>query len=219
MEKGKSGFIFFILVAALLECYGIWCLFSGIGALTNKADGNLFDSEAVNTNVSGEAFFAAEVCEYKHSINFIPVGTEHYYVVLDKSGTNYCIVRAKKSWFENNFDSDGFAVRNVVLEGRVTKYQSKVKDMIEKYNQSLAENNIQFNTSNYIDLLYAGYAWCKVIGGVLLLAGFLLAIYIICVKKPQNHPMGYKSVQPFGNISLIMYLIGVILCFWVLMFY
>ena len=219
MEKGKSGFIIFILGLALFECYGIWCLITGIGALTNKATGNLFDNETVNTYVSGEAFFAAEVCEYKHSINFIPGGTEHYYVVLDKNEINYCIVRAKKSWYEDNFDSNGFAVKNVVLEGRVTKYQSKVKDMIEQYNQSLAENGIQFNTSNYIDLSYTGFAWCKVIGGVSLLVGFLMAVYIICVKKPQNHPMGYKSVQPFGGISVILYCIGVILCAWVLMFY
>lgn len=219
MEKGKSGLIICILVLALLECYGIWCLITGIGALTNKTTGNIFDSETVNTYVSGEAFFAARVCEYKHSINFIPAGTERYYAVLDESGTNYCIVRANKSWYKNNFDSKGFAVKKVVLEGRVTKYQSKVKNMIEQYNQSLPENVIQFNTSNYIDLSYVGFAWCKVIGGVLLLAGFLMAVYIICVKKPQNHPMGYKSVQPFGGISIIMYLIGLILCSWVLMFY
>lgn len=217
MEKGKSGFI--ILVLALFECYGIWCLITGIGALTNKTTGNLFDNETVNTYVSGEAFFAAGVCEYKHSINYIPVGTEHYYVILDESGTKYCIVRANKSWYEDNFDSKGFAVKNVVLEGRVTKYQSDVKNMIEQYNQSLAENGIQFNTSNYIDLSYKGFAWCKVIGGVLLSAGFLMIVYIICAKKPQNHPAGYKSVQPLGNISAIMYSIGLVLCSWFLMFY
>lgn len=219
MEKGKSGFIIFILGLALFQCYGIWCLITGIGALTNKTTGNLFDNETVNTYVSGEAIFAARVCEYKHSINYIPVGTEHYYVILDESGTKYCIVRANKSWYKDNFDSNGFAVKNVVLKGKVTKYQSDVKKMIEQYNQSLAENGIQFNTSNYIDLSYKGFAWCKVIGGVLLSAGFLMVVYIICVKKPQNHPMGYKSVQPFGGISIIMYFIGFILCSWILMFY
>lgn len=138
---------------------------------------------------------------------------------MDESGTKYCIVRANKSWYKDNFDSKGFAVKNVVLEGRVTKYQSDVKKMIEQYNQSLAENGIQFNTSNYIDLSYKAFAWCKVIGRVLLSAGFLMVVYIICVKKPQNHPMGYKSVQPFGGISLIMYFIGFLLCSWILMFY
>ncbi|MCM1398863.1 MAG: hypothetical protein NC225_05200 [Clostridium sp.] len=232
MKKEKTRFIFLILLMVFIECYGIWCLITGIGALASKTTGNLFDNEAVNTYVSGETAFAAKVCEYKHSINFIPVGTEYYYAVVDESGTNYCIVRANKSWYKDNFGSNGFAAQKVVLEGRITKYQSKVKNLIEQHNIDLAENGIQFNTSNYVDLSYAGFAWCKVIGGAFLLAGFLMAVYIIRVKKPQDHPMeyksvqpsglnslGYKSVQPFGFISIMMYLIGCILCFWILMFY
>ncbi|MCM1082509.1 MAG: hypothetical protein NC428_03440 [Clostridium sp.] len=211
MKKEKSGFIFLIILMVLIECYGIWCLITGIGALASKPTGNLFDREAVNTYVSGEAVFAAEVCEYKHSINFIPVGTEHYYAVIDESGTNYCIVRANKSWYKDNFDSNGFAVKKVALKGKMTKYQSKVKNMIEQYNTSLIGTGIQFNTSNYVDLSYVGFAWCKVIGGVFLMAGFLIGVYIICRKKPQNRPMGY--------ISIILYLIGFVLCVWILMFF
>lgn len=156
----------------------IMCIRSGIMNLVGAGDAELFSNAPLRAHVSGEVMFATKMCEYKHTLNgLIPIGTEHYYFVIDKNGENYCVVRAKKSWYEENFDSDGFATQGVEITGIVTKVASGLESTFNEFNAENAELGIKISTENFVDILGYRFAWENVIAGVLFILGLMIVFW------------------------------------------
>ena len=94
-EKAKN--IFLILLVVMFIGY---LLVTAILDLTNKKD--LY-------SVHGD--YGVEIMEVEHSINgLIPVGTEHFYLLMDSATGQAVVVNGSASWFKRNFDDAGKAL-------------------------------------------------------------------------------------------------------------
>ena len=94
-EKAKN--IFLLLLVLMFIGY---LLVTAILDLTNRKD--LY-------SVHGDR--GMEIMEVEHAINgLIPVGKEHFYLLMDSATGQACIVNGSASWFRKNFGADGRAL-------------------------------------------------------------------------------------------------------------
>lgn len=170
-----TAFLIFIFAASV-----IWCLSFGIMNLIGAGEAELCADAPRRTHVSGKVIFASKVCEYSHTLNgLIPLGTEHYYLVLDENGEDYCLVRAKESWYETYFDSNGFPSQGEEIEiyGIVTAVAPGLKSTFDKFNAENAEAGIEINPEKYVDMMGYSLAWESIITGILFVAGVLVVVW------------------------------------------
>ena len=94
-EKAKN--IFLLLLVLMFIGY---LLVTAILDLTNRK--HLY-------SVHGDR--GMEIMEVEHAINgLIPVGKEHFYLLMDSATGQACIVNGSASWFRKNFGADGRAL-------------------------------------------------------------------------------------------------------------
>ena len=95
--KKKAQNIFLILLVLMFVGY---LLVTGIGDLVNQKD--LYTIHADQ---------GVEIMEVEHSINgLIPIGSEHYYFLLDTATGRACIVNGSEGWYKRNFNAEGLAL-------------------------------------------------------------------------------------------------------------
>lgn len=98
----------------------------------------LADQKGIKTITINEACLIGEV---KHTVNFIPVGKDYYYLgVNDQTGEAYVIL-ASKHWCEDNFDEE---CNSLDPDG----YQLNCR--VKKISDSKTRNNI----TNYLNTNY-----------------------------------------------------------------
>ena len=139
------GLIFCVLLAA-------FSIFMGISGL--KADSQTLDDAFKNglksgRCVSGKPDLGANKpnFEYKHSVNFIPIVTEYYYIILSEDGNNGFLVRADKD-FGKNFSSDSYEnISGVTINGKVKTSKDKIINSTA-LDRSFLEKDMYIDTLN-----------------------------------------------------------------------
>lgn len=187
-KKLSPKMVFWVIVILALAGF-IDCII-GIKMLIANDERNLFGELKTDTHASGEANYAVLLHETKHTLyGIIPLGSDYYYLVLDETANNYCVVRAGKSWYEDNFDRSGRAVHTVKIKGYVAKLDASITSFnFKKIQSNLNDYNIELD-NYYVDILYIGVAIKKIICGILLAVGFLMILYgVRLTSKQPNEP-------------------------------
>lgn len=186
-RKGLTRFGFVVLAICLL-----FLIISGAVSLLKNG------SASPETAGQGDvceftAQYAGEILEMKHSVNFIPTGKEHYYLVVSDGGVVRYLVRAKPSWIEKRFDSNGLAINGgVAMKGNVVRTEYEMIKEINELNVKLIQNELitageTLSTSYYIDLRYREFGLLRIICGVGLIGiGVLVFFGIQSDMLPNN---------------------------------
>lgn len=160
--------IFGIIIAAVVSLYFI---VTGAAALSKGSPSaptaSTLKGELCEIEVDG----AIKVFEIKNTVDFIPAGKEHYYLMTSGNDIVPLVVRAKPSWIEKHFDEDGNAVSgSVTVKGIASKIDSDVKSDFNELNANLSQLGVKVSSTLYIDARYKEIGIMRVISGVGLLA-------------------------------------------------
>ena len=134
----------------------------------------------------------------------IPTGTEHYYYAFDKDDEKVYVIKASKSWYEENFDEEGRPLHSVMIaiDGAVRHLNYKEEDEVKDFFAEYPEITPAYDTKTYIDITYKSEATYAIILGII---GFIITIgmgIVTVVKKDlQNTPAGYAIM-----IGMVIYL-------------
>lgn len=114
--KEKISFaIFFLMIVGVSG----WCLISGVRGLLLAPVHSM--DEAFTKLVEGDVYegtidyITPEIGELKHTINFIPAGTEHYYLMYLEGVAKAVPIRVPKKWDK---EYTGNAAMEVSLQAR-----------------------------------------------------------------------------------------------------
>lgn len=197
MKNIIGNIVLYILGVGIL----IYLLLTSIMDLTNKKD--------LHTVTLDEAF---EVLQLEHSINgLIPIGTDYYYVGINKDTYDAYLIKSSKKWLSNNFgsgykalDSNGVQITGLAKE--ITDYQTS---------RALGARLIQLEGVNYplgalycLNLEYKLTAILKLIDVALLITMVITGVYI--KNKNDVKPL-YVKLWLGGIVISLALLIGIIL--------
>lgn len=187
-----------VLGVIFLIVFMVYLLVTGVGDLTNQ-------KELITVRI-GEA---AKILEVKHSVNFIPTGTDHYYIGIEYGTEEAYIIKAGKNWLTRNFTED-FAAREkegmeiTGLIKRITK--PAVTSKLSVGASSIPGIRLPLAASKCIDLNYKG----KAIGKLLVL-GLTLAmgvcIYLLVYRKQEPTEKAAKRILLMLSVFSILWLI------------
>lgn len=206
------GIIFFVVI-------GGWCLGSGINALfiapvhpMEDAFTNLVEGDVYEGNIT---CISTEVGELKHTINFIPAGTEHFYLMVSEDGNTIIPIRASKEWDDQY---TGLAWQEVSIQERgiVREMDYKVKgELMSELATVFAEEGIQFEQTYYLDLNANKLGALQIFAGVALI---LCVIYFTVVSKRLDEDgkpfktavAGGLLVLGFVSLAIVIYLLNMV---------
>lgn len=203
--------VFSVIIMAICM---IFLIATGIMSLAKSGSASL---EAAQKGEVCEftAQYASEALETSHSVNFIPVGKEHYYVVVSDDNIVKYLVRAKPSWIKKHFTADGTAIGNgQKIKGVLTRMDYDNRDEIQKMNSQLAgvgESANYLSTSLYIDARYKEFGWLRIFSGIgfvamLVLTRFATVSGLNQSKSPLKFVFGLVIL---GVAILMLYTLSV----------
>lgn len=186
MKKDKGtiiGIIILVLIPVYLIVNGTLSLVHGE---SETLDELLSGGDMKGTYVEDEVWFATqEYVGLKHSVNLIPTGTEHYYLVFNDDFTKCISVRADGKWGEQFnsrtwFPYDGSPVE---INGKVKYMDYKVRQYVDDMKREMSDAGESFQISYYyIDLLSVRYGILSIIAGI----GIFLAILSLALFTKTN---------------------------------
>jgi hypothetical protein len=206
MKRGKSRLssaarirIFYVILAGVC----LWCVGSGIYGLLSGSAADLSEAYGVSLTkgdwYKGEVKYGSqEYTSIKHTINLIPVGTEHFYLIYSDSGEQAVMVRACSN-FGKNFDTYTYeSKKNLTVKGEVKQ--------IPKGSYStggLFSGDYEYINDNYyyIDLLSTRYYILRILFGLL-----TPCLGVWCVSVVKN---GGKAAVRGSKTALIIVLLTV----------
>ena len=178
-KSAKIGTIIGVLfiVAAL-------CIAGVIGIITLSRKGSMKEQEA------GRAFALEQGTWTKfqvycampyyltmtHSVNFIPTAKEYYYLVFSEDFSSMALLRANKSWYDDNF-TDWYSndESGVTVEGYVRKTDHEVmremNTQISKFQYDYGKS-FHVNSELYVDVIAVRISIYEII---------IMAIPLVCV--------------------------------------
>ena len=200
-NKIFAGFAYLILAACM-----IWFVVSGVAVLAKK------DAVSPNHAAKGDicefkATYAVEGCVVNNSVEFIPMGKEHYYIMMDEEGLVPFLVRAKPSWIEKNFDASGFAVGGgVMVSGTVTRLDYEVTKEVRE----ARDYGFDLKESQYIDTRYREFGRLRIFSGVgVIVIGVLFYFGMVSGILQNRFMKAVFSLVMLGVAVLMLYTIGV----------
>lgn len=159
----------------------LFFIISGAAALSKGSPTALTAGVSKGRLCEINADIAIEVFEIKNSVNFIPIGKEHYYLVASETDEDFAplLVRAKPSWIEKRFDEDGFALAgSVKIKGVVSGINYEVKSDINELNKELSQMGVKVSGDLYMDARYREFGVLRILSGVALIVLGGLAVFM-----------------------------------------
>lgn len=191
-----------------------WCLLSGIKGLffsnphsmdeafTNMTKGAVYEGEI--------SYISPEFCELKHTINLVPVGTEHFYLIFSSDGKHVVPIRASQKWDEQ-FTGNSVQAVSRQERGIVREMDYKVRTELSSIVTALEAEGIQVEPSLYIDLIAYRLCIMQIIAGVSLI---LCAVYFtVIVKKGVKDSLKstFSNLAALFMIALFLVTLGMLL--------
>ena len=221
-EPEKKSIKDILLIAlGLVMFLGIagWCLVSGAKALFLAPVHPM--EEAFTNLVKGDVYegtitcISPEVGELKHTINFIPAGTEHFYLMISEDGTTVIPIRASKEWDTLYATTEWF---DVSLQERaiVREMDYKVKnELMSDIITAFAEDGIHMEQTYYLDLNANKMGVLQIIAGIaIILCITYFGIIAKCMKNDNGMITtvigGVMLVIGFAAAGLIIYLLNMV---------
>lgn len=221
-EPEKKSIKDILLIAlGLVMFLGIagWCLVSGAKALFLAPVHPM--EEAFTNLVKGDVYegtitcISPEIGELKHTINFIPAGTEHFYLMISADGTTVIPIRASKKWDTQYATMEWF---DVSLQERaiVREMDYKVKnELMSDIITAFAEDGIHMEQTYYLDLNANKMGVLQIIAGIaIILCITYFGIIAKCMKNDNGMITtvigGVMLVIGFVAAGLIIYLLNMV---------
>ncbi|MDE6030794.1 MAG: hypothetical protein K2G32_04155 [Oscillospiraceae bacterium] len=165
--KNKFSIVFALI---MFGAFIVWNFFSGISGLMKTETAPLGRYSEKGTLCEIDVSFAKEVYEIEHMINgIIPSGSEHFYLAITAGGDAVApmLVKAKSSWFEENFSEDGSAVNgSVAIIGEIKKFDSSSAVKLKSLNAQLSEIGESVSTALYADTNYRTRYTLQIVMGI-----------------------------------------------------
>lgn len=196
------GLVMFLSVA-------VWSLVSGAKALffapvhpMEEAFANLVKGDVYEGTIT---CISPEIGELKHTINFIPAGTEHFYLMISADGTTVIPIRASKKWDTLYATTEWL---DVSLQERaiVREMDAKVKnELMSDIIAACAEDGIQMEQTYYLDLNANKLGVLQIIAGISII---LCIIYFGVITKYMKNDNGVITTVIGGVMLVIGFVTG-----------
>lgn len=197
MKRSRFAMVLSVIIMALCMIF-----FIGTGVAALAKSGSVSPDSAQKGDVCEfTAVYAFKAFEVENSVNFIPTGKEHYYLMYTKDDAVRYLVRAKPSWIKKRFDENGLAVGlGQKIKGLVAPFDYEIKDDVRELNAAILLENIgSLSTNNYIDARYKEFAWLRIFSGI----GFVVVVVFLRLATISGFFQGNKLLKAlFGVISL-----------------
>lgn len=186
-EEGKKNGIGVYIALAFVAVAFLAGIFGSINVFIQKTkpvaiSGEAFPMLSKGDYVEGRINLASkEIFTLKHSINFIPAGTEHYFVIVDDNYETCIAVRASEKWVSNFSANEAIDPAGQFISGYVRRTDYKVQSSLADFRAE----GFNINTGIYIDLLGTRYAGLTLLGCALLA---LTVLYGALLVKYTNGP-------------------------------
>ncbi len=206
------GLVIFIGIA-------VWCLVSGAKALFFAPVHSMED--AFTDLVEGDVYegtitcISPEVGELKHTINFIPAGTEHFYLMVSEDGTSVVPIRASKKWDTLYASTDWLEV-SLQERGIVREMDYKVKsELMSDIAAAFTAEGIKVEQSYYLDLNANKMGTLQIVAGIAILLCIVYFGFFANRVKNDNGTFsvtinGIMLVLGFVAACLIIYLLNMV---------
>lgn len=147
-EKGNVKGIFGII---MICCFLIYEIVSGVTVLCAYFNRKTIDMESNMSMQRGQfvelkiQYASPEYAEVNHSVNFIPTGKEHYFLVFNNSCDHCISIRTNKEFYDSQFeDLEATSINGVTVRGYVKKMDSEVSSRM---------NTVISDMRQYVDTL------------------------------------------------------------------
>ena len=211
--------IFLVLIAGVVLYIG------GIDPMLKKSDAKSLDAAGWTTISSGDYvsvtahYGSDELFEITSTVNLIPIGKEHYYMVVNEDFTNCVVVRAGSGWFDENFtevEGVGIAKKPLELKGKVKLVDTKGRSYMSEQMQAMAAYGvIPASNTLYIDLLseqYSIYTFLCCGVGILL---WILSVFVVRKMAPNSAGKtilaGIIGVLAFADLAFAIHVLQFIM--------
>ncbi len=160
-----------VIGAIFMTIIVLFLVISGAMSLAKGSPTAPLSSTAKGTLCEVNASFAVEAFEIKNTINLIPIGKEHYYIMTSVENEDECVpflVRAKPSWIDKRFsESDGNALQgSVKVKGVVSSINSDVRKEVSDMKSQLALLGINVSSTLYMDARYKEFGILRILSGI-----------------------------------------------------
>lgn len=163
--KAIIGAGFMVLFALVMIIWGTVTLSKGSPKALSE---NTSKGDLCELNVD----FAFEVFEVKNTVNLIPIGKEHYYIMAEENEEDFVpfLVNAKPSWMEKRFDAEeGWAKSGAVkVTGVVSQINYEIRDDVTEASAELADMGVNISGTLFIDARYKEFGVLRILSGVAL---------------------------------------------------
>lgn len=222
-EPEKKGFKEKASIACIVLIFGsltLWCLLSGVKGLflanthsmdeafTNLIKGDIYEGEI--------SYISPEFCELKHTINLIPAGTEHFYLMFSPDGEHVVPIRASKKW-DKQFAGDSVQMVSLKEKGIVREMDYKVRGELSSIVTAFAEEGIKVEPSLYVDLIADRMSVLQIIAGILIIVCVVYFVFIAdkevitSVRGSFSSPAAFiMSVLVFVVLGMLIYLLNMV---------
>lgn len=205
-RRGKVATVFSFVILALAV---LWFIVSGAAALMKSGAVSLNYAEP-NKLCEFSSEYSMEAFEVKNTVNLIPVGKEHYYLMIADEDIAPMLVRAKPSWIEKHFYDDGTPKGgSVTIKGNVTRLNYEITKEVREMNSDLVKKGIAdanaVSTNYYIDVRYKEFGALRLFSGIgLVIVG---AVFFLGVKSgalAANKALRFILAIPTIAVALLL---------------
>ncbi len=217
--KKKKGTVGAVLGILLLVGLGLFYLITAVVNLVKMQDTKHMPSNFASFPSEGEYVDVdfhlneGEVLYVKHTINFIPSGTEHFFLIYNDQVDHAILVRSGKN-FDKDF-VDGVLMSGANAKGKVKSLGYKEKSEIEQNVNALIAQGVEFAMNAdgdylYIDDTMGTISWMQLLCAAAL--GLGAAALAILAKKSNSVPVGEKApnTTPIAVIGVIFIVAGIL---------
>lgn len=213
MRRSRFAMVFSVIIMAVCMVFFIG---TGVAALVKK--GSVSPEVAQKGEVCEfTAVYAVEAFEVSNSVNFIPTGKEHYYLMSTEDRVVRYLVRAKPSWIKKHFGESGLAVGyGQKITGIVTRVDYELKDDLREMNNELVSSGAltaaeAFSTSYFIDARYKEFGILRIFSGIGFVAFGLFARFaaVSGILKGNKFMRAVFGLVSLGVAILLIYTLSV----------
>lgn len=197
--------------AVFMAVIVLYFVITGASALLKSSPTAPRASTSKGTLCEFDADFTMKAFEINNSINFIPIGKEHYYIMTAENDEDFVpfLVRAKPSWIEKHFDIEedpdveaGMAKSgSVKVKGVVSSINHEVRSDVSKTSAQLAKLGVNVSSTLYIDARYKEFGILRILSGA--------AIAVLAVLSILGTISGVLSANKFLRVLLGIAALGV----------
>ncbi len=211
--RARNSRLSIIIVSVFAAIFLVMSIIGGIHDLTAR-------TAPVETAVDGEvieydAFYALEVWVISHKLfGIIPTRQEYFYLTVSEDGAEQYLVMASKSWFDDNFGSDGYARGDDVhISAILRRVVSKNGLHTGEINDWLSESGVSINEYLYADSNYKTSGVLKIAAAALIVVIAALVITLVRLHALQMLNSKVGTAATSGLIVSILALAVILVWF------